>query len=692
MFRNLSGCIIALSLSITLRTPYATADDAPPPEKLDLATWDNVEHSLQKPVQVDFNGTPLKDAVTTISEKLQVPISIDEKSLAAANVPLDSPVTFHAAGSPGGGVMRSLLRDLQLAYFIQKDCVVVTSCEVADNRLETWTEDLSDLDALNLNIDYGPLVELIPKSIKPTCWEVVGGTGSVALDGSDESDGPKRLSFVQSFDVHEQTVDFLAQYRKICRVAAQRKQSANAVTRGDVGPRDSASFSPPPFVTLNELPPAELAIRGALTKNVDFDYVDTPIEKFAKSIAEKYHVPVNLDLKALNDLGITGETTLTKVVKGVPLQSALRLTLRDLGLSYMIYDDAIRITSPDVVDYLHFITWFFEVTDLVRANDSTQNAMDIDALIELITSTQRPTDWDCVGGCGIIEPLAVGDARFLVVVQTQDGQQDVLDLLAALRSVRHDVGRSPQGPAGLAAPALEAIDQPLSARRSEKIRQSLEKRVALKFDDAPLSVIVDRLQRAANFPVVLDRTALSDMFVTGDTTFSVDATNMRLKDVIESLFEERKLRAIARFDVLMITSDDVADNLCETRVYDVSDIPAFRRGDGTTMPDYEQLTLAISKSIEKETWDDVGGPGSVRAYDAGAVQALVVNQTWRVQEKILILMESVRKLRKWPLSKEEIEKLPPAPERENSDKPSRHSLPSFPPAFGDPLGIPADGR
>jgi hypothetical protein len=315
------------------------------------------------------------------------------------------------------------------------------------------------------------------------------------------------------------------------------------------------------------------------------------------------------------------------------------------------------------------------VTDLVRANDSTQNAMDIDALIELITSTQRPTDWDCVGGCGIIEPLAVGDARFLVVVQTQDGQQDVLDLLAALRSVRHDVGRSPQGPAGLAAPALEAIDQPLSARRSEKIRQSLEKRVALKFDDAPLSVIVDRLQRAANFPVVLDRTALSDMFVTGDTTFSVDATNMRLKDVIESLFEERKLRAIARFDVLMITSDDVADNLCETRVYDVSDIPAFRRGDGTTMPDYEQLTLAISKSIEKETWDDVGGPGSVRAYDAGAVQALVVNQTWRVQEKILILMESVRKLRKWPLSKEEIEKLPPAPERENSDKPSRHSLP-----------------
>jgi hypothetical protein len=660
MFRKLSGCLVAIFLSIAFFAPSASADDAPP-EKVDLATWNAIQQSLKKPVNVDFDKMPLKDAVAALSEQLRVPISIDEKSLAAATVPLDTPLTIHAVGSPGRGVLRSLLRELQLAYFIENHGIVVTSCEVADNRLETWSEDLSDLEALKLNIDYGPLVELIPKSIKPTCWEIVGGLGSVTLDGIDDGDGPKRLSFVQSFEVHEQIVDFLGQYRKICRVAAQRKQAANAVARGDAGSRDSATQSPPAFVTLNELPPAQLAIRRALTRNADFDYVDTPIEKFATSIAERSQVPVNVDLKALNDLGITGETTLTKVVKGVPLQSALRLTLRDLGLRYMIYDDAIRITSPDVVDYLHFVTWFFEVTDLIRANDSTQSATDIDALIELITSTQRPTDWDCVGGCGMIEPLAVGDSRFLVVVQTQDGQQDVLDLLAALRSVRHDAGRSPQGPAGPAAPALEVIDQPLSARPNEKIRQALEKLVTLKFDEAPLSVIVDRLERAANIPVVLDVRALSDLGVTADTTFSVDATNTKLKGAIESLFDGRNLRAIVRLDVLMITSDDAADNQLETRTYDVSDLPAFRRADGATMPDYEQLTLAITKSIEKETWDDVGGPGSVQAFDAGGVQALVVSHTWAVQEKILLLMESVRKLRKWPLGEEEIEKLPPAP-------------------------------
>jgi general secretion pathway protein D len=59
---------------------------------------------------------------------------------------------------------------------------------------------------------------------------------------------------------------------------------------------------------------------------------------------------------------------------------------------------------------------------------------DFDALIELITSTVKPTTWDSVGGPGSIAPFETNLS--IVVSQTQDVHEEIVDLLEQLRKLQ----------------------------------------------------------------------------------------------------------------------------------------------------------------------------------------------------------------------------------------------------------------
>jgi len=59
---------------------------------------------------------------------------------------------------------------------------------------------------------------------------------------------------------------------------------------------------------------------------------------------------------------------------------------------------------------------------------------DFDSLIELITSTVKPTTWDGVGGPGSIAPFETNLS--IVVSQTQDVHEEIVDLLEQLRRLQ----------------------------------------------------------------------------------------------------------------------------------------------------------------------------------------------------------------------------------------------------------------
>ena len=75
-------------------------------------------------------------------------------------------------------------------------------------------------------------------------------------------------------------------------------------------------------------------------------------------------IEIQIDKKALDDVGIGSSSPVTRNLKGISLRSALRLMLRDMDLTYMIENEVLLITTPDTANE-RLTTRVYPVADLV---------------------------------------------------------------------------------------------------------------------------------------------------------------------------------------------------------------------------------------------------------------------------------------------------------------------------------------
>jgi hypothetical protein len=64
-------------------------------------------------------------------------------------------------------------------------------------------------------------------------------------------------------------------------------------------------------------------------------------------LRDQHKIAIEIDRKALGNVGVGTDTPITKILKDVSLRSALRLILRDLGLTYVADHEVLTITSQD---------------------------------------------------------------------------------------------------------------------------------------------------------------------------------------------------------------------------------------------------------------------------------------------------------------------------------------------------------
>ena len=67
-------------------------------------------------------------------------------------------------------------------------------------------------------------------------------------------------------------------------------------------------------------------------------------------LSDLHDIPIVIDTRALALAGFGSDTLVTKELKGISLRSALNLLLRDLELTYMIQDEVLQITTPEVAE------------------------------------------------------------------------------------------------------------------------------------------------------------------------------------------------------------------------------------------------------------------------------------------------------------------------------------------------------
>jgi hypothetical protein len=182
------------------------------------------------------------------------------------------------------------------------------------------------------------------------------------------------------------------------------------------------------------------AIEKALASPTQLDFTEAPLQDVIDYLKSTCNIEIQIDKRVLEDVNVTTDTPVTINVKGIRLESALRLMLRNMQpeLTYIIKNEVLLITTPDIASEELTIK-LYPVADLVACRDKHDAPWDdYDALIDVITSTIKPTTWDTAGAPGSVQGNTFGTAKVLVVTQTAEVHKEIADLLAKIRQVAKD--------------------------------------------------------------------------------------------------------------------------------------------------------------------------------------------------------------------------------------------------------------
>jgi general secretion pathway protein D len=215
-----------------------------------------------------------------------------------------------------------------------------------------------------------------------------------------------------------------------------------------------------PVVKLAQPLGPEATLEERLQAKGTFQADEVPLKEFADALAAALDTSVVLAVKKLEEAAVNTETPVICKLKNVKVQTALRLILGELDLTFVTHDDVIMITTPEDAGS-QLVTRVYDCRDLmklpspvkrVRKVEPAQQRSDVGTsnlpanvpdkkeevgpdggyqiadLIETITTTVAPDSWDDVGG-----PGSVADFKGLVTVsQTQEVHEQIENLLNML--------------------------------------------------------------------------------------------------------------------------------------------------------------------------------------------------------------------------------------------------------------------
>jgi hypothetical protein len=186
------------------------------------------------------------------------------------------------------------------------------------------------------------------------------------------------------------------------------------------------------FVAENESASDQRAkITAALNSETQIDFHEAPLCDVVSFIRSSHDIPVVLDARAMDDVGLSADVPVTVALKGVSLRSALRLMLRDLELTYVVADGVLQFTTYEAAES-QLLQHVYPVDDL--ADPDAVGASRLSALSDLIMNTIDAHTWEAQGGLGSVVPM--DHLGVLVISQTNDVHERIADLIVTLRRVR----------------------------------------------------------------------------------------------------------------------------------------------------------------------------------------------------------------------------------------------------------------
>ncbi|MCY2979873.1 MAG: hypothetical protein NTU79_14495 [Planctomycetota bacterium] len=179
-----------------------------------------------------------------------------------------------------------------------------------------------------------------------------------------------------------------------------------------------------------------------------------------------------------------------------------------------------------------------------------------------------------------------------------------------------------------------SVEDELSIKMEQAIRDRLNQRLDVSFTAQPLSAVMKFFSQELKIPILIDDKALEEENITPDEPITFELDNIRAVNALELILRPLQLTYVVGNEVMMITSKRTAANI--TRYYDLS----------TILPDNSlsgEIVELIQEMVASDTWQVSGGVSKLRMF--GSV--LVVNAP---EETHLAIAELIRAIANQPKS------------------------------------------
>lgn len=161
-------------------------------------------------------------------------------------------------------------------------------------------------------------------------------------------------------------------------------------------------------------PQAEQNIQKALVdpKGVEIEFIDTPLKDAMEFIADAHDITILIDEQALTEEGVAIDEPLNRTLSGVKLESALKIILEPLGLTHIIEDEVLKITTEADANERRF-------TRVYHTGYLKQIGVDPEDLGKTILAVVEPEEWR---GDSPASPVATTSEKQAVVVRDPEGR------------------------------------------------------------------------------------------------------------------------------------------------------------------------------------------------------------------------------------------------------------------------------
>ncbi|WP_442506083.1 hypothetical protein SH528x_004906 [Novipirellula sp. SH528] len=195
-------------------------------------------------------------------------------------------------------------------------------------------------------------------------------------------------------------------------------QQAPAANKGKLVAGEKPALQDP---TVTDPAAIEKQLRSKLSQKTSIEASELPLKQFIKQLSEQTDVPMVLDARSVEEIGLSGEVPVSLSLNNVSLRSVLRNALHPLGLAYVIQDEVVHIMTLEAVEG-NLVTRVYALADPLKDKPKK--------VIHAIIATVNPDTWEVIGGPSTI----VAINNLLIVSATEQTHEQIDSLLQKIES------------------------------------------------------------------------------------------------------------------------------------------------------------------------------------------------------------------------------------------------------------------